>query len=154
VAAQNFTDANTGSQIQFWNCPVGSNTLTNIATFNGDSAQFTGTLIPTKGFVYIPRILSGAQTAITINFSNDSIIKASLTADLTVSLSNYVAGKVIEVWLTNTGGTARTVTHGCSATNSSENSTTFNIPATSSAYIRYFSIGSDLANTFVTSIHA
>ena len=154
VAAQNFTDANTGSQIQFWNCPVGSNTLTNIATFNGDSAEFTGTLIPAKGFVYIPRILSGAQTAITINFSNDSIIKASLTADLTISLTNYVAGKVIEVWLTNTGGTARTVTHGCSATNSSENATTFNIPATSSAYIRYFSIGGDLANTFVTSIHA
>ena len=154
VAAENHTDTTRGSQIQFWNMPVGSNTLTNIATFNGTSVEFTGSVKPEKGFIYTPRILPGAQTAITINFANDSIIRATLTADLTLSFTNYVAGKVVEVWLTNTGGTARTVTHGCSATNSSENATTFNIPATSSAYIRYFSIDGDLANTFVTSVHA
>ena len=154
VAAENHTDATRGSRVEFWNMPVGSNTLTNIATFNGNSVEFAGSVKPDKGFIYTPRILSGAQTAITINFANDSIIKATLTADLTLSFTNYVAGKVVEVWLTNTGGTARTVTHGCSATNSSENSTTFSIPATSSAYIRYFSIDGDLANTFVTSVHA
>ena len=154
VAAENYTDANTGSQIQFWNCPNGSNTLTNIATFNGTGAIFTGTVEPQKGFIYTPRILPGAQTAITINFTNDAMVRATLTADLTITLSNYVAGKVVEVWLTNTGGTNRTVTHGCSATNSSENATTFTIPGTSSAYIRYFSLAGDLGNTFVTSIHA
>jgi hypothetical protein len=154
IAAENFTDANTGSRIQFWNCSVGSNTLTNIATFNGDSVEFTGSVKPDKGFIYTPRTLSGAQTAITINFSSDSIVRATLTADLTLSFSNYTAGKIVEVWLTNTGGTTRTITHGCSATNSSDNSTTFDIPSTSSAYLRYFSLDGDLANTFVTSVHA
>ena len=154
VASENYTDANTGSQIKFWNCPVGSNTLTNIATFNGDSVEVTGSINPQKGFIYTPRVMSGAQTAITVDFTNDSMIKASLTADLTVSFSNYIPGKIVEVWLTNTGGTNRVVTHGCSATNSSENATTFTIPGTSSAYIRYFSIDGDLANTFVTSVHA
>ena len=154
VAAENYTDTSTGSAIQFWNCPTGSNTLTNIATFNGDSVEFTGSVKPEKGFVYTPRILIGAQTAITVDFTNDSIIKSDLNANMTLSFTNYLAGKIVEVWLTNTGGTNRTVTHGCSATNSSENATTFTIPATSSAYIRYFSIDGDLANTFVTAIHA
>jgi len=154
VAAENFTDANTGSQIQFWNCPVGSNTLSKIAIFNGDSVEFTGAVRPDKGFIYTPTVLVGAQTAFTIDFSTTSLIKATLTADLTITLSNYVYGKVVEVWLTNTGGTTRTITHGCTATNSSENSATFTMPGTSSAYLRYFSIDGDNANTFVAIQHA
>ena len=150
VAAENYTDANTGSQIQLWNCPIGSNTLQKIASFNGDSVEFTGTVQPDKGFIYVPTVLPGNQTAFTINFATTSLIKAELIADLTISLSNFVYGKVVEVWLTNTSGNQRTVTHGCTATNSSTNSTTFNMSATSSAYLRYFSIDGDLANTFVT----
>jgi len=61
---------------------------------------------------------------------------------------------VVEVWLTNTGGSSRTITHGCSALNSTTNTTTFTIPATSSSYLKYFSIGGDNANTFVTVQHA
>ena len=154
VAAENYSDANTGSQIQFWNCPVGSNTLTNILTLNGDSAAFTGVVNPQKGFIYTPRLPAGNQTAITINYATDSIIKANLVADLTVSHSNFTAGKVVEVWLLNSGGTNRTVTHGVSALNSATNSTTFTIPSTSSAYMRYFCIDGDLANTFVSVVHA
>ena len=154
VATENYTDAARGSRIDLFNCADGSNTIVRIATFNSDSVEFTGSVKPDKGFVYIPRVLTGPQTAITVDFANDSIIKASLTADLTISFTNYTYGKIVEVWLTNTGGTTRTVTHGCSATNSSENSTTFAIPGTSSAYLKYFSIDGDLANTFVTSVHA
>lgn len=153
IAAENFTDANTGSQIKFYNCPVGSNTLQQIASFNGSEVEFTGVVNPQKGFIYTPTVLQGAQTAFTIDFSTTSLIKATLTADLTITLSNYVYGKVVEVWLTNTGGTNRTVTHGCTATNSSENAATFTIPATSSAYLRYFSIDGDNANTFVAIQH-
>jgi hypothetical protein len=154
VAAENFTDANTGSQIQFWNCPVGSNTLTNIATFNGDSVTVTGAIEPQKGFIYTPRIPAGNQTAITINYATDSMVKANLVADLTVSHSNFITGKVVEVWLVNTGGAGRTVTHGLVATNSTTNSTTFNIAATSSAYLKFFSIDGDLANTFVSVVYS
>ena len=154
VAAENFTDANTGTQIQFWNCPVGSNTLVNILTLNGDSAEFSGVVKPDKGFIYTPRIPAGNQTAITINYATDSMVKANLVADLTVSHSNFVTGKVVEMWLVNTGGTGRTVTHGLVATNSTTNSTTFNIAATSSAYLKFFSIDGDLANTFVSVVYS
>jgi hypothetical protein len=154
VANEDFTDATRGSQIQFWNCAVGSNTLQQIATFNGDSVDFTGVVKPEKGFVYTPRIPSGNQTAITINYATDSMIKANLAADLTVSHSNFVTGKVVEMWLVNTSGAGRTITHGLSSINSTTNSTTFTIAATSSAYLRFFSIDGDLANTFVSVVYA
>ena len=154
LAAENYTDANTASQIKFWNCSIGSNTLTNILTLNGDSADFTGVVKPQKGFIYTPRLPVGNQTTITIDYATDSMIKANLVADLTVSHTNFTQGKVVEMWLVNTGGTNRTVTHGISALNSTTNSTTFTIPATSSAYMRFFSIGGDLANTFVSVVHA
>lgn len=154
VASENFTDGTRGSRIEFWNTPTGSNTIQKIASFNASEIEFTGSIKPEKGFVYTPRVPSGLQTAITVDFLNDSIIKASLDNNLTLSFVNYTAGKIVEVWLTNTSGTNRTVTHGCSATNSSDNATTFTIPATSSAYLRYFSLDGNLANTFVTSVHA
>ena len=137
-----------------------NNALANTTgTFAGDltitgNVTMNGTVSPVKGFIYTPTILVGAQTAFTIDFSTTSLIKATLIADCTISLSNYVIGKVVEVWLTNTGGTTRTITHGCTATNSSENATTFTMPGTSSAYLRYFSIDGDNANTFVAVQHA
>ena len=150
VASENHSDTNRGSRIRFWNTPNGSNVVNEIASFNADSVYFTGVLAPQKGFIYTPTVLPGAQTAFTINFSTTSLLKAELTADLTISLSDYVYGKVVEVWLTNTSGNPRTVTHGCTALNSSVNATTFTMSATSSAYLRYFSIDGDNANTFVS----
>jgi len=154
VATENQSDTNRGSRIKFYNTPNGSNVVNEIASFNADSVEFTGTVAPEKGFIYTPTVYQGAQTAITIDFSTTSLIKATLTADLTFTLSNYVHGKVVEVWLVNTGGLTRTITHGCTATNSTENSATFTMPATSSAYLRYFSIDGDNANTFVSVQHA
>jgi hypothetical protein len=154
VATENHSDTARGSRIRFWNTPNGSNVVNEIASFNADSVYFTGTVAPEKGFIYSPTILVGNQTAFTIDFSTTSLIKATLAADCAITLSNYVYGKVVEVWLTNTSGLTRTITHGCTATNSSENSATFTMPATSSAYLRYFSIDGDNANTFVAIQHA
>ena len=150
VAAENFSNTNRGSRIEFWNTPSGSNTIQEIASFNANTVEFIGTVNPTKGFIFTPRLPVGDQTTITINFVNDVIIKANLIADLTVTLTNFVYGKVVEVWLTNTGGNPRTITHGCSALNSTTNSTTFTMASTSSAYLRYFSIDGDLGNAFVS----
>jgi hypothetical protein len=149
VASENYTDANTGSQIQFWNCAVGTNTVTQIATFNGSSVTFTGAVYTQKGFIYNPLPYPGAQTAITIDFANNSVIKANTSAGVTVSFSNLTAGKVVEMWITNTAGTNQTFTHGCSALNSTVNSTTYNIPGTSTILARYMSFHTDTANVFV-----
>lgn len=149
VAAENFTDANTGSRIEFYNCPIGSNTLSKIATFNGDSVHFTGVIAPEKGFIYTPRILTGAQTAITINFATDSMIRATFSSTLTMSFSNYTYGKVVEVWVTNTAGNNQSINLGALANNSTTGATTLTVASQRSAKLQYFSIDGDLANTFV-----
>lgn len=154
VASQDFSEANNGTRIEFWNTPNNSNTIQKVASFNANSVEFTGVVKPEKGFIFTPRVLPGAQTAITIDFSSDSTIKASCNADVTFSLSNYTYGKIVEVWLTNTGAQNRTITHGCSAINSTVNSTTYSIPATSTIMARYMSMDGTLANTLVSVIHA
>jgi len=154
VASENYTDAARGSQIQFWNVPVGTNTLTQIATFNGTSVTFTGSVNPQKGFIYTPSVYPGAQTAITIDFANNSVVRANTSTGCTVSFANYTAGKEVVLWLTNTSGSTQTFTHGVGALNSTTGGTSYNIPGTSSVMARYFSIDGDLANTFVAITHA
>ena len=150
IAAENFSDTNRGTRIEFWNTPIGSNTIQQIASFNADTVTFTGTVVPAKGFIFTPRLPVGNQTAITIDYATDSTIKANLTSDLTISHTNFVAGKVVDIWLVNTSGLTRTITHGISSINSTKNATTFTMPSTSAAHLRFFSIDGDLANTFVS----
>lgn len=149
VASENQTDTNRGSRIIFYNTPTGSNVVNEIASFNAESVTFTGVVNPSKGFIYTPIELPGAQTAVTIDFANNSIVRCNTSAGVTVTFTNYTAGKVVELWITNTAGTGQTFTHGCSAINSTVNSTTYNIPATSSILARYYSFDAALANTFV-----
>jgi hypothetical protein len=151
VATENYSSTNRGSQIQFWNCPIGSNTLQRIASFNGDSVTFTGIVEPQKGFVYTPNVLSGITTTLNIDIANNSLYRFVTNATTTINLSGFVKGKIVEVWLTNTdtgGGSNHTITHGCLANNSTIGATSFTLTSLHSAYIKYFSIDGDLANTF------
>jgi hypothetical protein len=154
IATENYTDSARGTKIVMYNIPNGSNVFNEIASFNANTVDFAGVVYPLKGFIYTPRTFAAAQTAITIDFANNVVLKANCTADVTFSFTNFVAGKVVEVWLTNTSGTNRTVTHGCSATNSTDNGTTFNLLATSTAWMKYYCVDGDIANVFVTSVHA
>ena len=154
IATENYTDSARGSKIVFYNVANGSNTVQEIATFNADAVTFDGTVYPAKGFIYDPREFAAAQTAVTIDFANDVVLKANCAADITFSFSNYTAGKQVEVWLTNTSGLSRTVTHGCSAVNSTKNSTTFTLASTSTAWLKYYCVNGDLANTFVTIVNS
>lgn len=132
------------------NAIANTNGVITAGDFNiSGNGYVTGTFEIDNGIIYLPRILEGSQTAFTIDFSTSSIIKANISDPCTISLSNHQAGKVVEVWILNTSGVNKTVTHGCSAENSTINSTTVTIPGTSSAYLKYFSIHTDNANTFV-----
>ena len=154
VAAENFTDLARGTQIQFWNTPTGSNTIQKIASFSADTVTFSGVVSPQKGFIYTPNIYPSSQTAITIDFANSSVVRAQTATGLTVSFTNYVVGKVVEAWITNTAGGYQTFTHGVSATNSTVNSTTYTIPGTSTIFVKYWTMDGTLANTFCAIIHS
>ena len=110
---------------------------------------FAGNLTTDKGFIYTPNIYPSSQTAITIDFANNSVVRAQTSAGLVTTLSNFIAGKVVEAWITNRAGTSQTFTHGVSAVNSTINSTTYSIPATSSIFAKYWCMDGTLANTFV-----
>lgn len=154
VASENFSDTNRGTRIEFWNTEIGSNTIQRVASFNANMVEFTGSVNPTKGFIYTPRVLQGAQTAITIDFATDSMVRGTFSTSLTNSFTNYIPGKVVEVWLTNTAGNGQTITHGCLGNNSTTGSTTLSVAAGRSALLKYFSIDGDNANTFVAITYA
>lgn len=154
VATENYSDTNRGSKIVFYNVPDGTNTVQEIATFNANSVTFDGVVNPAKGFIYTPRILTGAQTAITIDFATDSMIRATFDSTLTISFSNYTNGKVVETWLTNTAGNGQTINLGCLANNTTTGSTTLSVASGRSAKLQYFSIDGDLSNTFVAITYA
>ena len=154
VATENYTDSARGSKIVMYNIANGSNTVQEIASFNANKIEFTGTVNPAKGFVYTPRILTGAQTAITIDFATDSMIRASFAATLTMSFSNYTYGKVVECWFTNTAGNGQTINLGVLANNSTTGSTTLTVASGRSTKLQYFSIDGDLANTFCAITYA
>ena len=122
-------------------------------TFAGDLTT-TGFIEPQKGFILVPTSYTGAQTAITIDFANDSVIRAQTATGLTTSLSNFTAGKSVEMWITNTSGSTQSFVHGVSATNSTTGSTVQNMPGNSTVHAKYMCFDGDLANTFVAITHA
>lgn len=154
VATENHTDTAKGTKIRFLSTKEGVNTATEIATFNANTVTFTGVVGPEKGFIYTPRILTGAQTAITINFALDSMIRATFDSTLTMSFSNYTYGKVVEVWVTNTAGNGQTINLGTLSNNSTTGSSTLSVASLRSAKLQYFSIDGDLSNTFVAVTYA
>lgn len=154
VAAENFSDSNRGTRIEFWNTTTGSNAIQQIASFNSIEAKFTGVLNPQKGLIYTPLVYPNTQTAVTIDFANNSMVRAQTSTGLVVSLSKFTVGKIVELWITNLAGSNQTYTTGVPAINSTLNSTTYAIPATSTICTRYFCVDGTLANTLVSVIHA
>ena len=154
VATENFTDSNRGTAIQFWNTPNGSNTIQKIAQFNANEVSFTGAVNPSKGFIYSPLIYPGAQTAITIDFTNSPLLRAQTATGLTATLSNFVAGKMVEIWVTNTSGQNQTFTHGVSAINSTIGAASYAIPSSTTICARYVCLDGSLANTMCAIIKA
>ena len=151
VATEDFTDTARGTQLQLWNTAAGTNTLTQIASFNGVSVTFLGEVNPQKGLVLTPNVLSGITTTLNIDIANNSLYKFVTNATTTINLSGFKAGKIVEVWIQNSdtgAGSNHTITHGCLANNSTVGATSFTLTSLHAAYIRYFSIDGDLANTF------
>ena len=112
----------------------------------------SSTLYAANGIIYASRTYPSTQTAITISMTTDTWVRANVGASLGVTVSNFAQGTEVDVLLTNPnsgGGSNRTITHGCSAVNSSVGATTFVLSGTTTAFLKYYSFSSDLANTYV-----
>lgn len=144
-----FVTANSGAVFANAAFTKANNALANTTgTFGGDLI-ITGYVQPQKGFVYTPTVYASAQTAITIDMANNSMVRAQTASGLVVTLSDLLAGKEVVAWITNTAASNQTFTHGVSAINSTSNTTTYSIPATSTILVRYMSVDGTTQNTFV-----
>ena len=127
---------------------------------NNNILQSSNTVIidEANSSVYIPngltfntRSYSGNQTAITLDFVTDTWVRCNVVANMAVTLSNFKLGTEVTLLVTNYatgGGSAKTITHGCSAINSTVGATTFTLGGSTTAKIMYYSFGNDLANTY------
>lgn len=150
VATENYSTTNQGSKIEFYNTMDGSNTVNKIAAFNANSATFTGVVNPQKGFAYTPNVLTANATTYTIDFARDSMLKYTVNDNSTITLGNFQSGKIVELWITNNANQNKTITHGCLSNNSTSKTTTFTLQASACAFLKYFSIDGDQANTYVS----
>jgi hypothetical protein len=119
--------------------------------------EANGTFYVPNGILYNSRSYPAAQTAITLNFKNDTWVRTNVAANMAVTLGNFVAGSDIVLFITNTstgGGAAHTITHGCSAINSTVGATTFTLSGGTTARIKYYSFDGDLANTYASISYA
>ena len=144
---------NTIDQIQTANIAAAFN-LANTSVQNTAVIQLNtvtaNTLTTSNGIINTVRV--NGVSPLTINFTTDTIVRANLSANFTLTPASFVAGKTIDVWLTNTasgGGSAKTITHGVSALNSTVGATTFSLTGTQSALLKYMCADGTLANTFV-----
>ena len=109
-----------------------------------------GNLYLTKNIVYTQNNITGNTNTITIDIANTSILRFTSNDTTTISLSNYITGKVSEVWITNANAASQSITHGCLSNNSTTGTSSFNISSGKCAYLKYFCILGDPANTFVS----
>ena len=133
-------------------------TTANNALANTDGVKTAGSLTVTGPFyaantIRTPNVYPGSQTAINLSFTNSSLEKVNTASGLTITLANFVTGKFLDLFITNTDNSQHVITHGCSAINSSVGATTFNLGAAHTAYLRYACLGGDLANTYVAIVY-
>ena len=127
-----------------------SNTL-NINESTG-RLNVSSTIYAANGIINRISQYPSTQTAITINMTTDTWVKCNVGASLAITPTSFVPGTEVVVIVTNPnsgGGAARTITHGGAAYNSSVGATTFNLSGTTTAFIKYYSLSNDLANTYV-----
>ena len=132
-----------GSQIKFYNCVNGSNTFTN-------TAIFYGYVYPQKGFIMLSNTVPSTITTLALDITNTSMIRCNITSALAITPYNFYPGKLVDVWVTNSATGNRVVTHGLLDINSTVSATNFTMSASSLAYLRYYSVESDSANTYVS----
>jgi hypothetical protein len=131
--------------------------ISHVYGLNVENSLIASNTTLVNGYIQTPRTAnSGANSvAVTIDFANDSIVRCTINADMTVTFTNYITGKTVELWVQNRdagGGSSHVVTHGVAATNATNGTTTKTIPGSGMAMFRYVSWDGNLANTFV-SIH-
>jgi hypothetical protein len=152
-ATQQFTNNNSGTRFAIYN------------TANGQVAANLNAWIDSTGLVLTPNTsvrlspkVYSANANISIDFTKDSIVYSSIGGNaLSINPVNFVAGKTIDVWITQDGNTNWTLTHGLTARSSTLGATTQQLKVSGPGstplqvvHCKYTCIDGTSANTFVS----
>lgn len=171
IASENQTPTNKGSRIEFWTTPIGSNTLTSIASFNGVTVEFTGNLVSNtanhisyfhdlkvEGSLLVNTAIFTSNTTQYIDYSLVGMTLINVATTTTFSHQNFRTGASVQVIAHNTSGVDQTInltvpSTNCTATrdkNGKYNAPSNNITiftGTTASY-HFTSFDGDLANVF------
>lgn len=121
-------------------------------TQDGNSyIYYNGNWVPSTSTVSLQsnNVRSAVGNTLSINFAQDGIITLALSGALSISFVNYTPGIKVRVLLKTTSS-GYVVTHGVSASNSSNGSTTVSASvAPSTIILEYTCTGANLASVFV-----
>ena len=97
-----------------------------------------------------PRIISGITTAFTIDFSTDTTIYLHTNAaTVTATLTNYTAGKQVNVIVYNNIGGTQQYNHGLSTSNNAVGGTSFYLCSHPTMWVTYICVDNTAGNCFV-----
>jgi hypothetical protein len=118
---------------------VGTTTLNYKNLVLAGNVRITGNLvIANSAETKNVRDIGGTVSSVTINFLTDAIVRINTTTALTVTITNPTVGKQIDLIIVNINASgACTITHGCTALNSSTGNTTYSLLYNRSSLNRY-----------------
>ena len=122
VSTETHTDLTKGTHIEFWATPSGSNTLVQIATFNGQTVEFRGNVVSNtahqmsyfhdikiNGNISVNTAIFASNTTQYVDYSNIGMLLVDVATTTTFSHLNLVAGSIVEVIAHNNTGADHTV---------------------------------------------
>ena len=130
-----------------------ANSLTNYATQSyvlGLGYTTTATVNTLIANSTTPRIISGITTAFTIDFSTDTTIHLHTNAaTVTATLTNYTAGKQVNVIVYNNIGGTQQYNHGLSTSNNAVGGTSFYLCSHPTMWVTYICVDNTAGSCFV-----
>jgi hypothetical protein len=112
-----------------------------------DNTVQTTAYVP--GVVHSPRIISGTTSAFTIDFSTDTFIHLHTNAaTVTATLSNFTAGKQVDVLIYNNVGGTQQYNHGATSSNATGGNS-FYLSTHPTMWVTYVCMDTTSGNCFV-----
>jgi hypothetical protein len=115
-----------------------------------DNTQQTTAYIPN---LIVPRVISGTPTALSIDFSTDSVIHLHTNAaTVTATLTNLTAGKQVDVVIFNNIGGTQQYNHGLSTSSNATGGNSFYLCTHPTMWVTYLCVDGTITNTFVKAV--
>lgn len=160
TAKETYTTSAAGTNLSIWTTAIGSTALTKTATFDRETGLTVAGNLAVSGTITGQRTyavrnagaVNGGST-LTLDWSTDSMVCCTFSADISVGFANIQPGRVITLAATNTSaGDSDVVTIGVNSINT-QGDNTITVTEQTTAMITYYSYGTSTGNIFVSTVY-